>query len=176
MGESERNAGSEAIVPEKLGGHDEPIVIENGPATVLFGKRHKVESKDGGKTWMREHVGNFIVLYIQEETANGDIVHVESFRLAQITMIRVRLESGEAFDFTRVKNGAVHDLQMISAVTKLDRDGLTGSGRLMFKGGKRVSVTRVEGYKDTTLAIDYTPETSSPRRVKVVILPEPEKP
>ncbi len=176
MGQNERNAGSDPGLPDNLSGHDEPIVIENGPATVLFGKKHKVETKDGGKTWTREKVQSFFVLYIQEETPNGEITHVESFRLAQIAMIRVTLESGEAFEFTRVPRSGHFDLQMVSAVTKLDRDDLTGSGRLMFKGGKRVTVTRVEGFKNGTQEIDYQPATSSPRRVKVVILPEPEKP
>jgi hypothetical protein len=173
--------GSEQLrdVPAtRLSGHDEPVVVDNGPATVVFGKKHTVTSNDG-MTWTREDADNFFALYVQEEAANGEVTFVDSWDLAksgkEISRVRVTLEDGEGFDYTLVSAGANQNLQMESAKTKLDRD--MGTGRLKFNGGKQVVVKLVEGFKSgvTNPLITYTPQTN-PKHVKVVILLKPEKP
>ena len=180
MSEYERKVDSEQRREDQvrpLSGHDEPVVVDNGPATVFFGKRHLVTSSTNEKTWTREKASNFFALYVQEEEANGEITFVKSWDLAasgkEISLIRVTLGEGESFDYTLV-NSATQNLQMVSAMTGLDRDN--NSGQLKFKGGKEVGVKRVEGFQNgTTQLIDYTPVTN-PKRIKVIIMLKPEEP
>ena len=175
MSEHERKPDSEQPQGLTAGedGHDEPVVVDNGPATVLFGKRHEVTASNGDKMWTRKHANNFFALYVQEEAANGEVTHVDSWSLAQITLLRVTLQSGEAFEYKLVMNSGRQDVQMTSATTGLDRDGTTG--RLKFKGGRSVIVTQVQGFNGSTALISYTP-VSTPKHIKVVILLTPDKP
>ena len=50
MSEHDRKPESE---PQFLTGHDEPVVVDNGPATVMFGTKHEPTGSNGGKTWTR---------------------------------------------------------------------------------------------------------------------------
>ena len=173
MSEHDRKPESE---PQFLTGHDEPVVVDNGPATVMFGTKHEPTGSNGGKTWTRE-ADDFFALYVQEEAANGQVTFVDSWSLAtpskEISLIRITLENNERFEFTLVPDGSKQNVQMTSLTTGLDRDN--GNGRLTFKGGRNVLVTQVEGFKGTTRLINYTPMTS-PKHIKVVILLKPERP
>ena len=175
MSEHDRKPESE---PQFLTGHDEPVVVDNGPATVMFGTKHEPTGSNGGKTWTRE-ADDFFALYVQEEAANGQVTFVDSWSLAtpskEISLIRITLENNERFEFKIVQAGSGKNVEMNSLTTGLDRDT---KGRLTFKGSKKVVVTQVEALKaNGDRLIHYKPAINpKPEHVKVVILLKPERP
>jgi hypothetical protein len=153
-----------------LSGHDEPFVVDNGPVSVLFGTKHKVESLDGGKTWIRHEAQNFFLLFIQEQDDKGKITHFAAWKLKMITLVRVTLKDGDTLEFSMVQGSGTQNLQMVGAAHPLKREKDTG--RLTFKNNKKVVITQVEGLVGTSSVFTYKPETN-PKHIKALFLLEP---
>jgi hypothetical protein len=170
MSQSSEKARSEAVEPAGEDGHDEPIVVDNGPSTVLFGKKHF--TMVSATQWERTEAVP-IVLFFQEEQANGVVIVKDSWGLSKANKLVVTLESGESFVFALNHGGKVVAMESKSG---LDRDAVTG--RLMFTDtSKKVKVTRIELFKNTTSLIAHdTNQSGNTAHVKVTILMQPTKP